>query len=113
MLSVEAVVRAHMDAVERGDPVAMAADYADDAVLIRPGMTLVGFTAIESYIEGITARIGGGTVRFLTFDIHDEHISFRWIIEGGPGDGTSGIDEVTVRDGKIVRQVVRLDAGDF
>ena len=112
-MSVEAVVRAHMDAGERGDPSAMAADYADDAVLTRPGMCLVGLAAIQSYFEGIPARLGGGTVRFLSFDIHDHHISFRWIIEGGPGDRTSGIDEVTVQDGKIVAQMVRLDGGDF
>ena len=108
------VVRAHVVAVESGDPAAMAADYTADAVIERPGMTIAGKPAIEEYFRGVPERLGGGIVVFdsVTEDGPDA-ATFRWRIQGGPGDGSSGADTVRITGGLISHQVVRLDAADF
>lgn len=113
-MSLPPVVRAHMVAVESGDPAAMAADYSADAVIERPGMTISGKAAIEEYFRGVPQRLGGGIVVFesVTEDGPDA-ATFRWRIQGGPGDGSSGADTVSISDGLISHQVVRLDASDF
>ena len=113
-MSLAPVVRAHMIAVESGDPAAMAADYAIDAVIERPGMTITGKAAIQEYFGGVPQRLGGGIVVFdsVTEDGPDA-ATFRWRIQGGPGDGSSGADTVRIADGLIVHQIVRLDSTDF
>lgn len=109
-----AVVQRHLDAVAAGtDPGAMARDYAQDAVLIRPGARLVGQSAIADYFADVPTRLGGGRVE-LEPPAHDRgDVVFRWRIVGGPGDGASGTDRCTVVGDAITVQVVTLDAADF
>jgi hypothetical protein len=109
--SVESVARDHMEAVLSGDPVAIAADYATDAELHRPGEVLQGRAAIEAYFRTVPGRLGEAVVVFDDFDVESETASFRWHLEGGVE--ASGTDVLTIRDGLIVRQVVHLDATDF
>lgn len=105
---------AHMAAVECGDPMAMAADYTLDAVIERPGQCIHGHAAICQYFMGVPGRLGGGTVRFDSVDVHSEDsATFHWRIEGGPGDGSSGSDTVQLRDGLISHQQVCLHTRDF
>ena len=113
-LAPPSVVRRHMDAVLSGDPAAMAADYAHDAVIERPDQTIVGRDAIAEYFRGVPTRLAGGRVTFESVDVHDaEHVTFHWRLLGGPADGTAGADTVVVRDGRIAHQRVQLAAGDF
>ena len=107
-------LRAHMAAVERCDPTAMAADYTPDAIIERPQQRIDGRAAICEYFLGVPSRLGGGTVRFDSVDLHSEDsATFHWRIEGGPGDGSSGSDTVQLRDGLISHQQVRLNTKDF
>ena len=107
------VATAHLDAVVRGDPAAMAADYADDAVLERPGERFVGSAAIEGYFRTVPDRLGGATVAFDGVVVADDEVTFSWHLEGVSGPAVSGTDTCVIQDGLIVHQRVRLDADDF
>ena len=108
------VVEDHLAAVLGGDPAAMAADYAPDAVLIRHDASYEGATVIGEYFTSVPGRLGGGQVRFgERRDEGGDRISVRWRIAGGPGDGTAGRDTFTVAGGFITHQTVALDDADF
>lgn len=106
------VVRDHLAAVHSGDPEAMAADYADDAVLVRE-VSYRGRDAIAGYFTTVPERLGDGRVRFAEPRLEGALVAVAWTLVGGPGDGTSGTDRFEVADGMIVRQTVILDGGDF
>ena len=112
--SARQVVEDHLAAVLTGDPMAMAADYAADAVLVRHEASYAGAAVIAEYFTSVPGRLGGGEVRFgeRTVERHNR-VAVRWRIAGGPADGTSGRDTFTVAGGLIVHQTVALDAADF
>ena len=108
------VVEDHLAAVLSGDPAAMAADYAPDAVLVRHDASYEGAAVIAAYFTSVPERLGSGEVRFGERR-HEgqDRVSVRWRIAGGPGDGTSGRDTFTVAGGFITHQTVALDDADF
>ncbi len=101
-----------MASVLGGVPAAMAADYAVDAVLVRPGETYRGRAAIERYFASVPDRLGDARVCFDELVVDGETATFSWHLEGGPL-AVSGTDTCTIAGGEIVRQVVRLDDADF
>ena len=105
-------VQDHLDAVHTGDPVAMAADYANDAVLVRD-VVYQGRDAIAGYFATVPARLGVGLVEFAEPRLEDGLVAVGWKLVGGPGDGASGTDRFEVANGLITRQTVTLDGGDF
>jgi len=109
---VEAVARAHLDAVLAGDPAAMAADYADHAVLIRAGERHQGRSAIEAYFATVPERLGAARVVFDDLVIRGDTAIFAWHLEGADAQ-VSGTDTCVIEDGRIVSQVVALDGTDF
>ncbi len=106
------VVEDHLAAVHSGDPEAMAADYAADAVLVRD-VAYSGRDAIAGYFTTVPERLGNGRVEFAEPRLEGTLVAVAWTLVGGPGDGTSGTDRFEVADGMIVRQAVTLDGGDF
>ncbi|MEM7287619.1 MAG: nuclear transport factor 2 family protein [Actinomycetota bacterium] len=113
--TAEQVAADHLDAVVRGDPTAMAADYAVDAVLERPGERFEGHAAIEAYFRTVPDRLGGARVVFDGLVVDGDVAAFRWHLEGLP-EGVApvaGVDTCVIEDGLIVHQRVRLDAADF
>jgi ketosteroid isomerase-like protein len=102
----------HMEAVRSGDPVAMAADYAPEAVLERAGAVFEGHAAIEAYFETLPSRLGPAKVVFDELSVVGETATFRWHLEGCkiPASGT---DVCTIERGSIVHQVVHLETHDF
>lgn len=105
-------VKDHLDAVHTGDPEAMAADYAADAVLVRD-VAYQGRDPIADYFTTVPERLGDGRVEFAEPRLEGALVAVAWTLVGGPGDGTSGTDRFEVADGMIVRQTVTLDGGDF
>ncbi len=105
-------VQDHLAAVHTGDPEAMAADYADDAVLVRD-VAYQGRGAIAGYFSTVPDRLGVGRVEFAEPQLEDGLVTVAWELVGGPGDGASGTDCFEVANGVIVRQTVTLDGGDF
>ena len=106
------VVQDHLAAVHTGDPEAMAADYADDAVLVRD-VTYRGREAITGYFTTVPDRLGDGRVEFAEPRLEGDVVAVAWRLVGGPGDGASGTDRFEVADDMIFRQTVTLDGGDF
>lgn len=110
----EAVVERHLDAVLALDPVRMAADYAHDAVLVRPDGERRGRRAIADYFDTVPERLGAGELAFGPIaPSGDASVRVRWHLARPGAASTSGTDTYEVAGGRIVRQTVRLDAGDF
>lgn len=111
---VESVVRRHLDGVLALDPVRMAADYAHDAVLVRPDGGRRGRRAIADYFETVPGRLGEGALRFgpITRSADDSAV-VRWTIGRPDAAPVSGADSYEVRAGRIARQTVTFDTTDF
>ncbi len=108
------VVRRHLAFVRAQNTEGMAADYADAAVLRRPGAEFVGRPAIAAYFRTVADRLGGGAVAFEDPTAQaDSTLVVRWSILGGPGSGTRGVDMYVVHGGMIVEQTVVLLGSDF
>jgi len=108
------VVRRHLAAVTRRDPVAMAADYQLTAMLRRGSTVLEGWTEIADYFDGIPARLSGSAfdVETLT-EPRPGHVVSKWKITLPDGAIVRGRDAFTVESGRIVEQQVELDHHDF
>ncbi len=101
-----------MAAVRSGNPEAMAAGYAADAVLVRPDDVHRGREEILAYFRTVPERLGSARVEFDDLVISQDTAVFRWHLEGAES-AVSGTDTCTVVAGAIVRQVVTLDVEDF
>lgn len=109
------VVSRHLDAVHSGQTIAMASDYAVDAVLIRGSDTHSGWDAIADYFDRVPERLGGRSVVFDNVTpISPEVVRTRWsITSAGGSESVAGIDTFVVRAGRIVHQTVELLGDDF
>jgi limonene-1,2-epoxide hydrolase len=103
------VVARHLAAVGDGDVVAMAADYALDAELVRAGTTHRGWRQIAGYFDSVPGRLAGRRLELAAPEVVERDVIVRWSIDGTG----SGRDRYEVRDGRIVRQTVELDGPDF
>jgi limonene-1,2-epoxide hydrolase len=111
-----AVVARHLAAVERRDPVAMAADYAPDAELERAGAVLAGRDEIAGYFATVPVRLTGRQLSCAPpRDDGAGTVVVDWQITGaGRADPVAaGSDRYRVEGGWIVSQTVTLDTADF
>ena len=113
MRTTRQVIDDHLVGVASGDPDAMAIDYAPDAVLLRGADRYHGHGAILGYFRTVPTRLAPGRIEVDRVETEGEQGSIWWHLVGGPGDGTSGRDDLVVRDGLIVSQTVNLDGADF
>jgi predicted SnoaL-like aldol condensation-catalyzing enzyme len=103
--SPEQVVEAHLAAFRSANAALLACDYANDALVMLPGMVVRGREAIESTFAGFLQAAGpvasvtvssttadGGTV-LVTYAVESEHIVVP-----------NGVDTFIVVNGKIVVQ---------
>lgn len=108
------VVRHHLDAVARLDPIAMAADYSIQATLTRGPGRHNGWAAIADYFDTVPTRLGTSTVAIESVDtISDDRVQVNWRIGNAVSTLTSGTDTYVVADGRIIEQRVDLDGDDF
>ena len=108
------VVRRHLDGVASGQVAAMAADYALDAVLVRPDGERHGWRAIADYFDTVPERLGDGVVVFDGVETEgDTGANVPWRIERAGQTIAAGTDTYTVVEGRIRRQVVALTSSDF
>lgn len=106
------VVARHLQGVRTLEPAAMTADYALDAVLVRPGLTCTGWSEIADYFDTVPDRLAGRSVEFGSVVVGlDGLITVDWRIDDRTG--ASGVDSYQVTGGRIVRQFVTLATDDF
>jgi hypothetical protein len=102
-LTPEQIVHRHVDAGNKSDAAAMAADYADDAVVLQPGQAVQGKAAIM----GMFSRLFGGAQKITITPTRiwsQGDVGFvTWEANGGAIKGT---DSFLVRGGKILVQAV-------
>lgn len=112
-----AVVQAHIAAVCSGDPLLMAADYADCARITRG-------TDIEipaQYFPRAVQRLGASRLQVHRLQrtalpglpAGCSAVTMHWELQGGPGNGTRGTDTFTIRGDRIVDQQVVLHTADY
>lgn len=112
--SPAAVARRHRAAVERLDPVAMAADYALNAVLERPGAHYESWYAIADYFDSVPSRLAGRELTFGSMEaIGSDRVRLSWRISKGIDAAVSGEDTFQIVAGRIAHQVTTLSEGDF
>lgn len=108
------IAQRHCDAVRRADPVGMAADYALDATLERPGEVHRGWPAIAGYFDDAVSRLGDRTVRFgRVAELDRSRANFEWSVVQRGEVLARGRDEIQAVDGFITHQVVHLHESDF
>lgn len=107
------VVQRHLDAAMSLDRIAMAADYALDAVLERGAGRYVGYTAIAHYFDTVPARLGTSVLTFEDVEISRRSVMVAWRIHDAGVTIASGHDDYVVEHGRITHQVVTLDGSDF
>ncbi|HJM98387.1 MAG TPA: nuclear transport factor 2 family protein [Acidimicrobiales bacterium] len=107
-----AVIKHHLEAVLSGDPTAMAYDYSESAVIERETEKYAGITQITAYFETVPDRMGSAIIEFGEPEVVGEIASFKWRITSDDSI-SSGFDTVVIRNGQIVKQVVKLDSIDF
>ncbi|MBT96041.1 MAG: hypothetical protein CL431_08745 [Acidimicrobiaceae bacterium] len=112
MLTPKEVAERHITAVKGGDPFLMAADYADDAILIRGNDTYTGKVEIYDYFKSVPSRLGSAKVEFTNVEIKEDTIVFDWLISNSPTNA-SGQDHLLIANGLIVKQEVFLQNSDF
>jgi hypothetical protein len=96
------------------DPVAMASDYALDAVLARPNADHTGWSEIADYFETVPVRLKDREVLFGEVEATDRHVAgVAWEITGAEGRVASGRDKFVVAEGRITHQRTTLDSDDF
>lgn len=111
----EHVVARHLAAVDRREPVAMAADYALDAQLVRGDDRHRGWREIADYFHEVPARLGDSTLALGAVVPSDPSgADVSWRITGADGHMVaSGTDHYRVEAGRIVHQTVVIDGDDF
>ena len=116
------VVRRHLDAVERRDIVAMAADYTLDARLVRNSFVHAGWREIRDYFSTVPARLAERELRFDTVEVvgnvvgevvGNDQVRVAWTIWDDATTTAGGVDTYIVAAGRIVDQRVVLNTPDF
>jgi uncharacterized protein (TIGR02246 family) len=109
-LSPEDIIHRHVDAGNRADAAAMAADYAEDAVVLQPGQATQGRDAIQTLFGRIFSPNAAQKVTITPIKIWSQgDVGFiSWEANGG---AIKGQDSFLVRDGKIMVQAVFIGGG--
>jgi ketosteroid isomerase-like protein len=108
-LTPEQIIRRHVEAANRGDVAAMAADYAENAVILEPGRTVHGRAAIQSMFGGVFGSAAPAKFTVTPTRIwSDGDVGFiTWTANAGRFQGS---DTYLVRNGKILVQAVFIGA---
>ena len=108
------IVTHHIEAVQSMDPIAMAADYALDAILQRDHMRHGGWAAIAEYFDTVPQRLVGRAITFESIEaMGADQARVVWHMSGAGNMPLTGTDTFTVAAGRITYQVAELGGEDF
>ncbi|MGY1734360.1 nuclear transport factor 2 family protein [Geodermatophilus sp. SYSU D01045] len=101
------VFQAHGAALDAGDVDAVAADYAEDALLITPDGVVRGRDGIRSAFAGMLSEIPGATWEFPTQHFVDDVLFLEWraVSEKARAEG---VDTFVFDGGAIRVQTIRF-----
>ncbi len=108
----EQVAQNHITAVLTGDTKQMAADYSKDAILERGGDIYTGIKEIQAYFQTVPSRLSNAQIYFDKLLIDGTQATFFWRIVGENIEA-SGTDLLTIQNGEITHQSVKLNSSDF
>ena len=98
------IVREHTKALEQGDAAAVAADYAQDAVVVTIMGSAVGKEAVAGLVTQILAALPGIVFTELGLWAEGDVVLIHWSATSEAGPIPQGVDTFIVRDGLIQRQ---------
>jgi ketosteroid isomerase-like protein len=104
--STAMVLERHLRALGAGDPDALLADYAPDAVLCLPDQTVKGIEALRAFFAQIGPLFPVGQTQFevLRQEVHGDRGYVAWRASSPALDPSGGADTFVIRNGKIVFQ---------
>jgi len=105
--STQEVLQHHLDALAAQDIEAVVSDYADDASLIAPDVTVTGTVALHDFFTEILKAMPG-IIDALTIDRTENVGEIAYIVWHAPGFAPLGTDTFLVRDGRIVTQTFAM-----
>jgi len=100
----EALMARNEAAFSRGDLDAVLANYAEDAVLVRPGKIHRGREQIRGMFSDVFSRFAGLTPQSQTLTVAGRLALLTWTATGADGRVVSGVDSFVVEDDHIVAQ---------
>jgi uncharacterized protein (TIGR02246 family) len=99
--TTEAVVADHLRALNAGDLDAIAADYADDAVLLAPGAALTGGAAIRQAFASAVRALPDAVYTERSLQVSGDAALLEWSRHSATTTSVDGVDTFVVRDDKI------------
>jgi uncharacterized protein (TIGR02246 family) len=103
--STQEVFDAHRKAIETGDVEKLAADYAEDAVLVTLDGSFIGRDAImNGFFNTILSQFPDIKVNFEKIAVEDDVCLLQWSAEASNATVPRGTAVFIIRDGLIQRQ---------
>jgi len=108
----QALLNHHLEAFGTANMEAILSDYADDAVLVIPGVQFRGAAEIKPVFEGLFAEFGQEGVTFMMIDsyVQDNVAYIVWSAETPDNSYEIGTDTFVIEDGKIAIQTLAFKA---
>ena len=91
----------HIDAVSRGDMLAILEDYSRDAVLLTPQGALEGHSGVEAFFRQASAALGHFELRITWTVFGGDALLARWTAFSAVARINDGIDSFVFADGQI------------
>lgn len=100
----EAVMARNEAAFARGDLEGVVANYAEDAVLVRPGKVYRGRAEIRAMFAGVFAHFAGLTPQSNTMTVAGRLALLTWTATSPAGQVVQGVDSFVIENNQIVAQ---------
>lgn len=100
----EAVLQRNGAAFASGDVEAILANYAADAVLVRPGRTYRGHDAIGAMFREVFANMAGLSSAITSVTVAEGLAVMTWTATGSDGRVLQGVDTFVIANDRIVAQ---------
>jgi len=91
----------HIDAVSRGDMMAILEDYSPDAVLLTPQGALEGHSGVEAFFRQASAALGAFELRITRTVFGGSALLAHWTASSTAARNNDGIDSFVFADGRI------------
>lgn len=109
MTTLRNLFQHHWDSIQLGDMDAIAQDYADDAILIRPDRRFYGHKGCRKFFAELFEELDGFTAEQHSVTIDETVILLEWRATHADGRTATGVDTFVIEDGKIQTQTLAFD----